>query len=150
MELNVNLPSLSIPLGEVTRHVGGEGWTLGDWTQFINVWKKQEKSAEGELQMSPAISQVTDTITVSPRGTTRDGRRHRDQDDPMVKASTDHVSAVFDWIVDQAPSPGGLSSSGGKAESKKAPKKDLATKMDLEKFYVSLTRRLYDEVHNGH
>ena len=39
----------------------------------------------------------------------------------------------------------GSSSSGGKAESKKAPKKDLATKMDLEKFYVSLTRKLYNE-----
>ena len=146
MELNVDLPSLSIPLGEVAHRVGGEGWSLGDWTRFINVWRKQEKSAEGELEMSTAISQVTNAITLSPpRDTTRDDRRHRDQDDPVVKASTDHVSAVFDWIVEQAPSHGGPSSSGSKVESKKAPKKDLATKMDLEKFYVSLTRRLYDE-----
>ena len=63
MELNVDLLSLSIPLGEVAHRVGGEGWTLGDWTRFINVWRKQEKSVGGELQMSPAISQVTDIIT---------------------------------------------------------------------------------------
>ena len=32
--------------------------------RFIDVWRKQEKSAEGELQMSPAISQLADTITI--------------------------------------------------------------------------------------
>ncbi|KAL4080784.1 alpha beta-hydrolase [Scleroderma citrinum] len=145
MELTVDFPSLSFPLGSVT---SGEGWALGDWTRFIGVWRKQEGDSEGELQMSTTIPQVTETIAISSAretATERKDRRQRDQDDPVVKASTDQLSAVFDWIVEQTPSPGSLSSSGSKVASKKPRKKDLATKTDLERFYVSLARKLYDE-----
>lgn len=135
MELNVDFPSLSIPLGGVAHR--GEGWALGDWTRFINVWRKQDKGAEGQLQMSTTLSQVSETISMSPRDTTT-----RTDNDPVVKASTDHVSAVFDWIVEQEASPGGAPSG---VQPKKHPRKDLATKVDLERFYVSLTRKLYDE-----
>ncbi|TFK93287.1 alpha/beta-hydrolase [Polyporus arcularius HHB13444] len=88
--------------------------------------------------------------------------------DEVVKNSTDKLSAVFDWIVESVPSPlaPGTSSRAGdnhRSESgdskekymkrerekqkatKPAERSDLATKMDLERFYVSLCKKLYDE-----
>ncbi|PIL35154.1 hypothetical protein GSI_02943 [Ganoderma sinense ZZ0214-1] len=92
--------------------------------------------------------------------------------DEVVKSSTDKLSAVFDWIVDSTPakaalnplsslsSPGSLEEEGGhraaekerekeehgRAKSTKpAERNDLATKMDLERFYVALCKKLYDE-----
>ena len=91
--------------------------------------------------------------------------------DEVVKSSTDKLSAVFDWIVDSTPAKAALdplsSSSRGSAEeeganraaekergkeehgrakhTKPAERNDLATKMDLERFYVALCKKLYDE-----
>jgi hypothetical protein len=69
------------------------------------------------------------------------------ESDPVVKASTDKLSAVFDWIIDQVPStnkssPGDTSQ---KQKVKKSAKHELASKLDLERFYVALSRKLYDE-----
>ena len=105
----------------------------------------------------------------------RDPRERRGKEsmnaDEVVKSSTDKLSAVFDWIVDSTPakaaldplsssSPGSAEDGGGstvaekeregeergKAKSTKpAERNDLATKMDLERFYVALCKKLYDE-----
>lgn len=106
------------------------------------------------------------------RGEREDARRRRDQEsmnaDEVVKNSTDKLSAVFDWIVESVPSPlsPGTSSRGAEKDgpedsrekekymererekqkaTKPAERSDLATKMDLERFYVSLCKKLYDE-----
>ncbi len=91
--------------------------------------------------------------------------------DEVVKSSTDQLSAVFDWMVDSTPAKAALnpllSSSPGSAEeegdcrvaekekergergramsTKPTERNDLATKMDLERFYVALCKKLYDE-----
>ncbi|TBU21832.1 alpha/beta-hydrolase [Dichomitus squalens] len=98
-------------------------------------------------------------------------RRDSMNADEVVKSSTDKVSAVFDWIIESTPAKAALSplasiSSGSKAEeqdrdgqarkgekerrakgksTKPAERHDLATKMDLERFYVALCKKLYDE-----
>ncbi|KIK99831.1 hypothetical protein PAXRUDRAFT_423053 [Paxillus rubicundulus Ve08.2h10] len=143
MEFNVDFPS--VPLAGITNRVGGEGWALGDWSRFIGAWR-QERHSSGELKLASAPGKAAE-----PAPSTRETRRERDQIregghyDPVVKASTDKLSAVFDWMVDQVPTPANALSSNDKVQTKKPVKSDLATKLDLEKFYIALTRKLYDE-----
>jgi triacylglycerol lipase len=76
----------------------------------------------------------------------------RERDDDVVRASTDRLSAVMDWIVDQVPSSPLLGRSRAEAEAKEKlvqarpdPKQELKTKEDLERFYIALTRKMYNE-----
>ncbi|KAI6030838.1 alpha beta-hydrolase [Pisolithus orientalis] len=146
-EFSIGLPSVSIPLSGLTHRAGADGWSLGDWTRFIGAWRKQDKGTEAGLQMSTVMSQA-DALPLSSLQETkseREERKQRDETDPVVKASTDKLSAVFDWIVEQVPPPGKPSSPNSQPQSEKPARRDLVTKMDLERFYISLTRKLYDE-----
>jgi len=119
LELNVDLPP---GIGSIT-----EGWALGDWSRFIGAWRKQERSTSGELELAQATGE-TEQIT-------QDGRN-----DLVVKASTDKLSAVFDWIVEHNASP--LKEA---LPSNKTNENEMATKFDLERFYLALARELYDQ-----
>ena len=128
MEMNVELPA---GIGNITNRVAGEGWDL---SRVIGVWKKQEKGVPSEgLELAQATSMVSSDVGRTER-ITRDSRN-----DPVVKASTDKLSAVFDWIVEHVPSTSG---SPSPSEAKLPPK---TARFDLERFYVALTRKLYDE-----
>ena len=71
---------------------------------------------------------------------------------------------MFDWLVEQVPSPKTIaalsptskvpperdmapkpSNPGREKNRKQAERNELETKMDLERFYVALCRKLYDE-----
>lgn len=132
MDMNMELPS---GIGNITNRVAGEGWALGDWSRFIGAWRKQEKGLELARATGIGSSENGETGRI-----TQDGRN-----DPVVKASTDKLSAVFDWIVDHVPTSGNASLLKEKPPPEKMVKNDLATKFDLERFYVALTRKLYDE-----
>ncbi|KAI0292675.1 Alpha/Beta hydrolase protein [Multifurca ochricompacta] len=84
------------------------------------------------------------------------------KEDEGIKSSTDRLSAVFDWLVEQVPvaghaamvtsssssSPPSSSSSSPSSPSLTSPHKprgDLESKGDLERLYVALARKLYDE-----
>ena len=117
-----------------------DGWTLSDWGRLVG-WKKGEGVAES-----------TSVGVEGSRG--RGGRRlqvHRKEeeraDEALIKSSTDKLSAVFDWLVEQVPAPRFSSRTDGEAELGKSEGvgKDLETRMDLERFYVALSRKLYDE-----
>lgn len=127
MEMNVDLSGIS--------HGTREGWALGDWSRFISTWKKHDK---GGLDLAQATNMASSENGETER-ITQDGRN-----DPVVRASTDKLSAVFDWIVDHVPSPGNALPLKD-ASSNNMAKNDVATKFDLERFYVALTRKLYDE-----
>ncbi|KAG6377182.1 hypothetical protein JVT61DRAFT_1234 [Boletus reticuloceps] len=118
----------------MTNRVTGEGWSFGDWSRFIGAWRKQEKGASQELE----LVQATD-IGSSDTGETEQNTPGS-RNDPVIKASTDKLSAVFDWIVEHVPASGTTS-----LQKEKLPPKDPTTKFDLERFYVALTRKLYDE-----
>ncbi|PSR90289.1 hypothetical protein PHLCEN_2v4929 [Hermanssonia centrifuga] len=138
-----------------------EGWNLGDWGRFVRAWKKEEKKArDAGAAVSNRQENDKDTEMVkAKRVEESEAGRDRGFADDVVKGSTDKLSAVFDWIVEQVPSRdrvGGPSTSTSRSaekelkekerESKKiAEKSDLATKADLERFYVALCRKLYDE-----
>ncbi|KAF8133888.1 alpha beta-hydrolase [Boletus edulis] len=130
MEMNVELPT---GLGNMTNRVTGEGWSFGDWPRFIGAWRKQEKGASQGLE----LVQTTDIGSSDTEETEQNTTSSRN--DPVIKASTDKLSAVFDWIVEHVPTSGTTS-----PQKEKFPPKET-TKFDLERFYVALTRKLYDE-----
>ncbi|KAG1751068.1 alpha beta-hydrolase [Suillus lakei] len=145
LEFNVDLSS--VPLTSIAGRVSADGWALGDWSKFIRAWKKQEKGSSGGYEFAGAGgSSMSSSDPRVSRGV-REEMRKGGESDPVVKASTDKLSAVFDWIIDQVPStnkspPGDTSQ---KQKAKKSVKNELASKLDLERFYVALSRKLYDE-----
>jgi triacylglycerol lipase len=145
IELDVALPS-----------VVSDGWGLGDWGRIVRALgrvERQESGLEGKEKASRLREEVK-TAQVSEEG---------------LKSSTDRLSAVFDWLVEQVPrngnsfagdgdSRGGSGAGGGARDSdatgmkakapetaQKARRVDLESKRDLERLYVSLVRKLYDE-----
>ncbi|KAH9043480.1 alpha/beta-hydrolase [Lactarius deliciosus] len=87
------------------------------------------------------------------------------KDEAALRSSTDRLSAVVDWLVEQVPvaSRGALSFAGATADGagtspqwhlpssasaaapKPKPRGDLESTHDLERLYVALARKLYDE-----
>lgn len=139
IELNVELPPLGI--GSLTER--GDGWGFKDWGKFVGAWKKQE-------QKDDLLKEGVGGGGAWSKLTTEEQVREQAQDDAIIKSSTDKISAVFDWLVEQVPaSPRTISTDKDSVnveteQAKKVGKGDLATKMDLERFYVALSRKLYD------
>ncbi|KAI0759369.1 alpha/beta-hydrolase [Trametes elegans] len=170
--LDVDLPSLPSP----------DEWNFADWGKFVRAWKREEKKAAKSA--GAGVSEQTHAAVSTRRESSmeegsRDMRSMREREaahtDEVVKSSTDKLSVVFDWIVDQVPAPSALgvasspSPEGSQPPSeqrsdsvsqverekreerelakstKKAEGSDLETKQDLERFYVALCRKLYDE-----
>ncbi|KAH9850201.1 alpha/beta-hydrolase [Lenzites betulinus] len=169
--LDVDLPSIPTP----------DEWNLTDWGKFVRAWKKEEKKAAksagagiSDQRHGEAVAAAAAAKRAEEGQGQRDVRsaRERERDsanaDEVVQNSTEKLSMVFDWIVDQAPGTpevGALTSSAVQQtpssvakpasvdsdpeEPEDAPKDarrcDLETKQDLERFYVALCRKLYDE-----
>jgi triacylglycerol lipase len=153
IEFGVDLPALpAIGLGVSTaghrNPSGGDSWGLYQWGRMMSGWRKEEKQ--------------------NPNRTPEERARERAQDDAVVKSSTDKLSAVLDWVSEQVPAPstgqvlaevrakttqaiagirGGVVNEQKQRQDVKAKKdqNELATKSDLERFYVALSRKLYDE-----
>ncbi|KZT28745.1 alpha/beta-hydrolase [Neolentinus lepideus HHB14362 ss-1] len=172
LELDIDLPN--VPFG--IRNSFGEGWNLSDWTRFVTAWRKEERKKESEKEKGDGKRERTekkdkeDTLSKAVKAGEK-GKARREQgkdsehDDAFLKLSTEKLSAVVDWIVEQVPTPAksGISplasSSRGKSASpdeksakeqsrkskKPVVKNELETKEDLERFYVALARKLYDE-----
>ncbi|ESK94257.1 lipase 2 [Moniliophthora roreri MCA 2997] len=166
IEFGVDLPAIpAIGLGppsstthESGRNNGGhqDGWNLKDWGWFLKAWQKEEK-----IHQEAASKAQTKGDRMKAR------EQERENDDAVVKASTDKLSVVFDWLTDRVPSPplpllGGSKPTASEKETqafwnreqsqeldrkegRKGKRNDLATKNDLERFYVALARKLYDE-----
>ncbi|KAI9436687.1 alpha/beta-hydrolase [Lactarius indigo] len=101
----------------------------------------------------------------TPTTTTKEATK----DEAALRSSTDRLSAVVDWLVEQVPvaSRGGFSFAGAPAtdsspagsspqwhlpssasaapKPKPKPRGDLESTGDLERLYVALARKLYDE-----
>ena len=128
--VSVSIPSLSsIGIG------GGIGkdndWGLKDWGKFVRLWKTEEtKQMESNRKLS--ITKIEPPVD--------DAKQRED----ALKASTDQLSAMLDWIVDQVP----LTSKGkgetSAAEKEMPWKRDIASKEGLERLYVALSKKLYD------
>jgi len=156
IELGVDLPSV------IT-----DAWGLADWGRVVRGLGRVERQGariEGKSKANRWREEV------------RTARDETAQSEEGLKSSTDRLSAVFDWLVEQVPAGtrngfsfagdgdgrGGCGAGGGagaghskgsdatgvKAKAPVAPPKprgDLESKGDLERLYVSLARKLYDE-----
>jgi hypothetical protein len=153
IELNVDLPLSPLGIGSSYGGENGDGWGLKDWGKFVGAWKKQEQRVKrGEDRHEDIKTEVAAAHRLRVSHTKRERDLEREQDDAIIKSSTDKLSVIFDWLVDQVPTPPRLASRDKLAapseakHAKKLPVKgDLASKMDLERFYVALSRKLYDE-----
>jgi triacylglycerol lipase len=150
IELNVDLP---LGIGSSHGSENSDGWGFRDWGKFVGAWKKQEQKEKlGEEIRDETRAGLAAAHRSRLSQTAQERDLERRQDDAVIKSSTDKLSAVFDWLVEQVPSPPKLTAkdkSMAQKETMQVKKKpvqsDLATKMDLERFYVALSRKLYDE-----
>ncbi|KAF9009321.1 alpha/beta-hydrolase [Hymenopellis radicata] len=107
-----------------------------DWSWLAGAWKKDKADKHAAAVMDDdVIKASTDKLSAVQRA-----------------LDTDKLSAVFDWVIDQVPTPSPLIKGKSKdIEVKQSDKKhvkprhDLETKADLDRFYVALSRKLYDE-----
>ena len=199
-------------------HSPGDGWGFRDWGRFVGAWKREEKKRNDAAAAASAESvpleeeKLPSAVPVGNKETQGSRRLQVDvaatRDDEVVRSSTDKLSSVFDWLIDQIPAPqllvggkpgkgnattveskvvqveekdgsgsesttttrvlaermvvhtvaGSGNSTTGKggertSEMKKRmdkeglgrKKNELASKADLERFYVALSRKMYDE-----
>jgi triacylglycerol lipase len=183
IEMNLGLGGLGLGLGSAAE------W---DWGKFVRAWRKEERTESAGREKEKATTTTTTVEVVESDGgeranaTSRPNSKAASEPEPKVgiiaarektaeekekdaalRASTDRLSAVFDWIVDHVPteSIGKLSSTVKAVElssaakegaaaaaartkegtDRKGERNELATKEDLERFYVALARKLYDE-----
>jgi triacylglycerol lipase len=131
---------------------------LIDWGRFVRAWKKEEK-----IQRDTAASATSGHAQPAPAG-----EELKNTDGAVIKNSTEKLTSTFDWLVEQVPGAPRLVSKGksedasirtkeevaqmrgdekhAKEEGKETRKKsELARKEDLERFYVALSRKMYDE-----
>ena len=132
--VTASIPSLSMKLG------GGNGkdgeWSLLDWGRFVRLWKSEESN-----QM---VSNRGLSAEVGREGPSVDDAKEREREDAL-KTSTDNVSAMVDWIVDQVPLNSKEKEKMGAVEKGESRKRDIASKEGLERLYVALSKKLYDE-----
>ena len=130
LDLNYDFPSVSVSIPSLSSIGigGGNGkdgdWGLRDWGRFVRLWRTEEKK---QMESNQKLS-------VAKGGLPVDDTKEREN---ALKTSTDKVSAMLDWIVDQVPL-----TSKGKGETSR--KKDIASKEGLERLYVALSKKLYD------
>jgi len=170
---DIDLPSLNNIGFGLSSSTGA--WSILDWCRFVTAWKREERiERDAKLQKSRSVQRSSSSA------------QSNFYNDDVVKASTDRLSTVFDWLLDQFPASAKLismsSSSTGAANAPvKAPKRvteaanealnelrqkvqirtqeqkvatamktntktnELQRKEDLERFYVALSRKIYDE-----
>jgi triacylglycerol lipase len=129
--------SLGLPLGKVDLSLN---LGVSDWGKFVGAWKRED---------SRTRRAGATTSSAGGGGEEEERKRERDQDEADIKSSTDRVSAVLDWLVEQVPSPPKLKlgeEKGAATEEKRKEKRnELGTKEGLERFYIALSRKLWDE-----
>lgn len=140
LDLNYDFSSVSasIPSLSSIKVGGGNGkdgdWNLRDWGRFVKLWKTEETKQMGSDQKLSA--------TIEREGLSVDDVKEREN---ALKTSTDKVSAMLDWIVDQVPLTAKEKGKTSAAEKEASRKRDIASKEGLERLYVALSKKLYDE-----
>lgn len=136
IEFGVDLPAFpAIGLGGPTS-TKDRSTNEAAWGWLASAWRKEEtRRRDAEGSKAPASRASSTESSISPE---------REQEDDVITSSKEKLSAVLDWIAEQVPSTP-LLGSKAKDEGQSAKKQELQSKEDLERFYVALTRKLYDE-----
>jgi triacylglycerol lipase len=140
LDLNYDFPSVSVSIPSLPsiKVGGGNGkggdWNLRDWGRFVKLWRTEETK-----QM---VSDQKLAAAVEGEGLSADDVKEREN---ALKTSTDKVSAMLDWIVDQVPLTAKGKGEATAAEKEESRKRAIASKEGLERLYVALSKKLYDE-----
>jgi len=160
-----------------------DAWGLADWGRFVRALGRVEERgrAEGTQQAQGTSASVaredralSSTSSMSESSSSSPSPSSSSSDEGL-RWSTERLSAVFDWLVEQVPiasrnglsfagdgnskSSGGCGAGGGTGGKKRegaagwekkegyadGKRGDLESKRDLERVYVALARKLYDE-----
>jgi triacylglycerol lipase len=142
-----------------------DAWYIGEWTRFVGGWRRgteKDGSSPAAKAKSTAISNYKPTSTaLTSTKDKKEEKRRRQVDftkgDQVVRASTDKLSTMFDWIVDQVPNtqalpevitlPAKLFPSSSKKKSEKGSEsssmaKAAAEQDEIRKLGVELVRRM--------
>jgi len=159
-----------------------DAWGLADWGRFVRaLGRAEERGHAKRLQQAQGTSASVareDKALSSTSPSSPSPSPSSSSSDEGLRWSTERLSAVFDWLVEQVPiasrngisfagdgnskSSGGGCGAGGGAGGKKredatrwekkegcgdvdGKRGDLESKRDLERVYVALARKLYEE-----
>ncbi|KAH8114762.1 alpha/beta-hydrolase [Phellopilus nigrolimitatus] len=133
--------NMDLSLPSVVRNSLSDPLAHVNWRDWVAWWREEERKEEKELNRGRKHTRVVSQT---------------DAEDAALKSSTDKLSAVFDWISEQVPlkkssSAVPITASSKAAEEKRVDEekarepKDPRLKFDLERFYVALARKLYDD-----
>ena len=121
-------------------------WNWSDWQTFLRDWRKgreNEKTAHQEAD--------TRTEKVATRIFEKNSAFSKKEQEDLVK-NPGAMSAVLDWVVDNVPGVSAVQSPLSEIMEKALPltlknghDKPEPRKFDIERFYVALCRKLYDE-----
>jgi len=158
--------------GNLTSVVGRDA---ADWGRFVRAHRRVGGRGDAD---SGQQAQGTSTSGWQEDRTSPSPSSSSSSSDEGLRRSTERLSAVFDWLVEQVPVPsrngfsfagdgdskssGGGGGAGGGVGDKKGEdatswikregygdvdgrRGDLESKWDLERLYVALARKLYDE-----
>lgn len=157
-----------------------DAWGLADWGRFVRALggiEEQGHAARVQQAQGTSASVAREDRALSSTSSSSLPSPSSSSSDEGLRWSTERLSAVFDWLVEQVPiasrnglsfagdgnsksSGGGCGAGGGGAGGKKkvtrlekkegggdvdGKRGDLESKRDLERVYVALARKLYDE-----
>jgi len=178
--LDIDLPSLNNIGFGLSSSAGS--WSILDWSRFVTAWKREEQNKRNENLRAAATPDSLSPSRSRPAQRISFPAQSNLNNDDAIKASTDRLSTVFDWLIDQIPaSAKSISMSSSPVDAANAPIKapkrvmeaanealselkqklqtrnqeqkvatttkinELQSKEDLERFYVALSRKMYDE-----
>jgi len=155
-----------------------DAWGLSDWGRFVRaLGRVEERRAEGVQQAQGRVAREDRALSsMSSSSSPPPPSASSAPSDEGLRRSTERLSAVFDWLVEQVPiasrnglpfagdgnskSNGGCGAGGGAGGKKRVgatswekreggdgngKRGDLESKQDLERVYVALARKLYEE-----
>lgn len=137
LSFNLNLNNLNL----------GEAMSFLEWRKESGAKTKadrenREVERESKDNMMKILENSGEELERRKRAV-KDAKEERD-----VKALTDRLSAVVDWLVDRSTTSSSSSTSSDKSRTptvSEVKKKVEEKKLDLERFYIALCRKLYDD-----
>lgn len=162
-------------LGALRSSLSEADWSIKDWKKLIGTATREEREQRAAQAAAEAEGDHNQPRERNSNGDVQGSERAREarerqlaRDDAFLKSYTEKLSSVVDWLAEQVPTPPimalkeklvdearekGAALVGGdgkekektEKEEKKRPRSDLETKEDMERFYIALTRKLYDD-----
>jgi len=112
-------------------------WSWSDWQSFLRDWRKGRENEKTAYQEADIWTEKVATRILEKKS----GFSRKEKEDLVKNPGT--MSAVLDWVVDNVPGVNAVQPL--LLTPKNGHKKPESPKFDVQRFYVALCRKLYDE-----